>query len=138
LHSKENLPKVEDYSKIFQNLVASKQKDIIQNRNCLILALNSFANVRLKPLQNLTISHVKNAVCTDDTVGINIIGQHKTGKKCDLNISLELFEELKHFCTRLMTEQEATESGKVPYYNHYLCKKNYLTLFMNNNVLLYH
>jgi len=84
-----------------------------RHRNALLLALNAFCNVRLAPLQNMTLKHVKSAFVEEDKTTLLILGRHKTGQKCSINLPNKIFDQLKIFCERLRNEQDAKSESPV-------------------------
>lgn len=88
---------------------------IYSHRDALLLVLNAFSNVRLKPLSNLTIDQVLSAEQADNMHTIIITGKHKTGINCKLSIPRETFKELHDFCLRLKRELKVSDNSHVGY-----------------------
>lgn len=125
LVQKGNLPIKDDYNKMLDHLENCRLKSIqkfvfvismlymnfylfLRYRNALLLSLNAFSNVRIRPLSNMKLKHVSEAKHDNKVATLLVPGKHKTGNKCSLSLSLRLFNELKRFCTRLEQEKKAT------------------------------
>lgn len=92
---------------------------IFRFRNALLLTLNAFANVRLKPLQNLTIDHVKKSVTSGRTQQLLIIGKHKTGRICKINLPIEVGDYLTKFVQLMESKMTCSPDQKVQIFNIY-------------------
>ena len=82
-------------------------------RDALLLALNAFANVRLKPLQCLTVDNVKRREDNGPTVIYKIQGQFKTGRNCLISLPSELSVFIVDFCNKLQEKRHCADEQKV-------------------------